>query len=75
MVNISTSVGNSCTGTSTRRTSAVGSSWASPPYVTPRLVEALQDRPDFRLIEMDCHHMVPLARPAETAQLIRERLS
>ena len=47
----------------------------SPPYVTPRLVEALQDRPDFRLIEMDCHHMVPLARPAETAQLIRERLS
>lgn len=47
----------------------------SPPYVTPQLVGALQDRPDFRLIEMDCHHMVPLARPAETAQLIHERLS
>ena len=47
----------------------------SPPYATPRLVEALRHRRDFRLVEMDCHHMVPLARPAETAELTRERLS
>lgn len=46
----------------------------SPPYVTPRLVETLRDRPDFTMVEMDCHHMVPLARPVETAELIRERL-
>lgn len=47
----------------------------SPPYATPRLVESLRHRRDFRVVEMDCHHMVPLARPAETAALIRERLS
>ncbi|MDT5073804.1 MAG: lipase, partial [Mycobacterium sp.] len=29
---------------------------------------------DFTLLEWDCDHMVPLARPAETAALIREHL-
>lgn len=47
----------------------------APPYVTAELVGALSARPDFRLVEMDCHHMVPQARPAETAELIRERLT
>ncbi len=46
----------------------------APPYATARLVESLRHRCDFRIVEMDCHHMVPLARPADTAALIRERL-
>jgi lipase len=45
-----------------------------PPYVTEELLEALADRPDFTLVDFDCDHMVALARPAETAALIRKAL-
>ena len=44
-----------------------------PPYVGPRLLNAL-DGPNLRQVELDCHHMVPQARPADTAALIREHL-
>ena len=30
--------------------------------------------PDFTLLELDCDHMVPGARPAETAAVIRKQL-
>ena len=30
---------------------------------------------DFALLEWDCDHMVPLAKPAETAALIRDHAS
>jgi lipase len=47
-----------------------------PPYVADALVEGLQRGlgPDFTLIDIDCDHMVPLARPEETAAAVRERL-
>ncbi|MBV9515910.1 MAG: alpha/beta hydrolase [Mycobacteriaceae bacterium] len=47
-----------------------------PPYVADTLVEGLQSSlgPDFTLIDLDCNHMVPLARPAQTAAAVRERL-
>lgn len=46
-----------------------------PPYADA-LVEALRARlgPEFRLVDLDCDHMVPLARPEETAAAVRERL-
>ncbi len=45
----------------------------SPPYVSDRLIDSLQERlgPDFELLDFDCNHMVPHAMPAETAALIR----
>lgn len=45
-----------------------------PPYVTDELVATLRAQlgSDFTLVDLDCDHMVPLARPAETAQLIRD---
>lgn len=48
----------------------------SPPYVTERLVDGLARRlgPDFRLLDFDCNHMVPYARPDEVAALTRELL-
>lgn len=47
-----------------------------PPYVGQDLITALQERlgPDFRLVDIDCQHMVPHARPGEVAELIRARL-
>jgi lipase len=45
-----------------------------PPYITDDLLAGLSERPDFTLLEFDCDHMVPLARPTETAAVIRERL-
>ena len=47
-----------------------------PPYVVDELVAGLGDSlgPDFTLVEMDCNHMVPLARPDETAAAVRQRL-
>jgi len=46
-----------------------------PPYADA-LVEALRARlgQEFRLVDLDCDHMVPLARPEETAAAVRERL-
>jgi lipase len=45
-----------------------------PPYVTDKLLAGLGERPDFTLLEFDCDHMVPLARPADTAAVIRKQL-
>jgi lipase len=45
-----------------------------PPYVTDELLGGLSDRPDFTLLEFDCDHMVPQARPAVTAAVIRKQL-
>lgn len=46
----------------------------SPPYVGDDLIAALRQRlgPDFRLLDFDCNHMVPHAKPTEVAALIRE---
>ncbi|MCW2552967.1 MAG: alpha/beta hydrolase fold protein [Mycobacterium sp.] len=45
-----------------------------PPYAGDELIAGLAAATDFTLLEWDCDHMVPLARPAETAALIREHL-
>ncbi|MFL6083722.1 MAG: alpha/beta fold hydrolase [Mycobacterium sp.] len=45
-----------------------------PPYVTDELLGGLSDRPDFTLLEFDCDHMVPQARPVDTAAVIRKQL-
>jgi lipase len=47
-----------------------------PPYVADALVDGLQIAlgPDFTLVDLDCDHMLPLARPDETAAAVRERL-
>jgi len=47
-----------------------------PPYVPDALVEGLSAAlgPDFQLVDLDCDHMVPLARPEETAAAVRDRL-
>ena len=52
---------------------AVGS---DPPYVTAALIDAFTDRlgADFTCVEFDCKHMVPSAKPAETAAIIRGML-
>ncbi len=45
-----------------------------PPYVTGELLDALRAHTDFTLIDFDCDHMVPQARPADTAAVIRKAL-
>ena len=45
-----------------------------PPYVTDELLAGLGERPDFTGLEFDCDHMVPQARPADTAAVIRKQL-
>jgi lipase len=45
-----------------------------PPYVTDELLTGLRARPDFTLLEFDSDHMVPGARPADTAAVIRKQL-
>ncbi|WP_428348543.1 alpha/beta fold hydrolase [Mycolicibacterium sp.] len=48
----------------------------SPPYVIDALIAALETGlgSNFTLLEWDCDHMVPLAKPAETAAVISDRL-
>jgi lipase len=48
----------------------------SPPYVSDRLIAGLQERlgPDFQLLDFDCNHMVPHAKPDEVAALVRKQL-
>lgn len=48
----------------------------SPPYVSDQLIAGLQERlgPDFQLLDFDCNHMVPCAKPDEVAALVREQL-
>lgn len=57
-------------------TTLVRATQTSPPYVGEALVAGLRTRlgADFRLLDFDCNHMVPHARPAEVAALIRELL-
>jgi lipase len=45
-----------------------------PPYVTDELLAGLGERPGFTGLEFDCDHMVPQARPADTAAVIRKQL-
>ena len=45
-----------------------------PPYVTDELLDSLRGRPNVTLLEFDCDHMVPQARPAETAAVIRKQV-
>ncbi len=54
-------------------TTLVRATRTSPPYVTDQLVAALQQRlgADFQLLDFECDHMVPYAKPTETAGLIR----
>ncbi|MCV7133169.1 alpha/beta hydrolase [Mycobacterium hodleri] len=55
-------------------TTVVRARRTEPPYVTEELVATLRAAlgSHFTLLEFDCDHMVPLSRPAETAQLIRD---
>lgn len=48
----------------------------SPPYATDGLIAALETAlgSSFTLLEWDCDHMVPLAKPADTAAVISEQL-
>jgi lipase len=57
-------------------TTLVRASRTDPPCVTAALVDALTAGlgPDFNHVDFDCDHMVPLAKPVETAALIRKRL-
>ncbi|MGB0970264.1 MAG: alpha/beta fold hydrolase [Mycobacterium sp.] len=47
-----------------------------PPYATDELITALETAlgSSFTLLEWDCGHMVPLAKPAETAAIISDAL-
>lgn len=47
-----------------------------PPYVTEKFKTALREQlaSQLTLVEFDCHHMVPQAKPAEVAALVRELL-
>lgn len=58
------------------RTLLVRAGRTSPPYVTEVLLSGLRSRlgDRFDLVDLDCDHMVPQAKPAETAALIRQLL-
>ena len=64
----------SCYRTAGTTTTLVRAKWTSPPYVTDQLIDALQQRlgADFGLLDFECNHMVPNAKPSEVAALIRE---
>jgi lipase len=55
----------------------VRANWTSPPYVSYQLIASLQERlgADFELLDFECDHMVPHAKPAEVAALIRKQLT
>ena len=48
----------------------------TPPYVTDTLINGLAQRlgANYRLLNFDCNHMVPYAKPDEVAALTRELL-
>lgn len=54
----------------------VRATYTDPPYAGAELLTALDAGlgSDFTLLDWECDHMVPLAKPAETAALIREQL-
>nr|VTO95619.1 Lipase 3 precursor [Mycobacterium riyadhense] len=49
---------------------------ADPQYVSEGLITALRDHlgADFELLEFECGHMVPQAKPKEVAAVVRDRL-
>lgn len=57
-------------------TTLVRALWTDPPYVSAELIDALSGRlgADFTLVDVECQHMVPHAKPAETAKVIRDLL-
>ncbi|AKK26693.1 alpha/beta fold hydrolase [Mycobacterium sp. EPa45] len=57
-------------------TTLVRAQWTDPPYVSRELTDGLSDRlgDDFTLVDLDCQHMVPHAKPEETATVIRDLL-
>lgn len=57
-------------------TTLVRATHTDPPYATDELIGALDAGlgPNLTVLEWDCDHMVPLAKPAETAAVIRDRL-
>ncbi len=58
-------------------TTLIRATWTSPPYVTEDLIDGLRERlgARFRLVDVDCDHMVAQAKPAETASEIRRYLT
>lgn len=57
-------------------TTLVRAKWTSPPYVGDELITGLRDRlgDDFELLDYECEHMVPHAKPDDVAALVRKRL-
>jgi lipase len=57
-------------------TTLVRATRTNPPYAAATLISSLDAQlgSDFTLEEWDCDHMVPQARPAETAAVIRKQL-
>jgi lipase len=58
-------------------TTVIRASRTRPPYVSDDLVSLLGDRlgSNFTLLDFDCDHMVAQAKPAETAAVLRARLT
>ena len=58
-------------------TTLIRGAMSDPPYVSDRLVDGLTERlgPEFTMLDFDCRHMVPLAKPVETAAAIRNMLA
>ena len=58
-------------------TTLIRGAQSDPPYVSRTLVDGLDEQlgPDFTLVDFDCRHMVPLAKPDETAAAIRDMLA
>jgi len=57
-------------------TTLVRAKQTSPPYVSDGLIAELRERlgSDFQLLDFECNHMVPSAKPTEVAALVRELL-
>ena len=58
-------------------TTLIRATRTQPPYVSDHLVTLLSERlgSGFTLLDFDCDHMVPQAKPVETAAVIRDRLA
>jgi lipase len=58
-------------------TTLIRATHTEPPYVSDDLIFSLRTRlkTQFRLVDLDCAHMVAQARPAEVAAVIRDQLA
>ena len=58
-------------------TTLIRGAMSDPPYVGDKLIDGLAERlgTDFTMLDFDCRHMVPLAKPVETAAAIRDMLA